>query len=116
MKYLLAIFMLTGCAINPPVKAWTSGERNACLPEAIVMREGLRGAGIKAEVVIIRTAMINHAVAAYIYPTGQNQLWAWDATWKSIRLTAYFDQPEQIARAWFNATGRIVKLDSTEIL
>jgi hypothetical protein len=116
MKSLILALLMTGCAVNPPVPAWTSGQRNACLPEAAVMSEGLKKADIKAEVVILRTPMWSHAVAAYLYPTGENQLWVWDAEWKSIRVRAYFDDADQIARAWCNATGKSVWIDSAEIL
>ena len=114
MIRLLSILCLclAGCATNAPVRAWTSGERNACLPEAIAMRQGLAGAGIQAKVLAIQTPTWGHAVTAYLYPTGQNRLWVWSADWKSLRVRAFFNDPNQIARAWMSATGRDIPITS----
>jgi len=107
MKTFLALsLLLTACAANPPTKAWTSGEKNACVPEAAVMVEGLRGADIKAQVLLIQTPKWNHAVAVYLYPTRENKLWVWDANWKSIRVRAFYDDPQAIAKAWLAKTSQ----------
>jgi hypothetical protein len=79
---------------------WSKQHKNACLPEAASMCEGLRGAGIKANVLLIYTPGWGHAVTTYLYPTGANRLWVWDATWRSLEVRAYANNPEQIARAW----------------
>ena len=76
------------------------------------MAQGLAGAGIQAKVLAIKTPQWGHAVTAYLYPTGQNQLWVWDATWKSLRVRAFFDNPAQIARAWMASTGRAIPITS----
>ena len=110
MRYALAIviLLLAGCATKPPVAApnWSAEHRNACVPEAAAMAKGLQGAGIQAHVLLIYTPAWNHAVTSYLYPTGQNRLWVWDSTWKSIELRSYFADPAMTARAWLSATGR----------
>ena len=107
MPLLIAIvILLTGCATNPPVEpdAWVGKYGNACLPEAISMAQGLRANGIQARVLNIHTHEFGHAVCVYLYPPGENKLWAWDSYWKSIRLRAYWDDPMGVARAWLRWT------------
>lgn len=103
MKHALAIvlLLLAGCATNPPVNApvWSAEHRNACVPEAAAMAQGLRDADIPAHVLIIQTATWTHAVAVYLYGS-PSQVWVWDSTWKSLAVRAYFDNPAQVARAW----------------
>ena len=110
MKLALAIacLLLAGCAINPPVAApvWSAEHKNACVPEAAAMAQGLKGAGIQAHVLLIYTPAWNHSVTSYLYPTGQNRLWVWDSTWKSIEVRSYFADAPMTARAWLVATGR----------
>jgi len=117
MKCLIPLLLLlASCATNPPVPSWSSGERNACVPEAAVMCEGLRKAGIKSEIVLISTPAWRHAVTAYIYPAGKNQMWIWDADWKSVRIVAFFDNGPQIARAWLALISPGTPLTTAEIL
>ena len=53
----IACLLLAGCGTNPPVHApvWSAEHRNACVPEAAAMAQGLRGAGIQAHVLLIYT-------------------------------------------------------------
>jgi hypothetical protein len=97
-----AVTMVGGCTSAPPVDAppWAGRYKNACLPEAIVMAQGLQREGIQARVLSIHTDEWGHAVCAYLYPPGQNRLWAWDSHWQSVPLRAWWDSPESIARAW----------------
>lgn len=112
--------MVAGCASAPVGEPEFAGRfGNACVPEAIAMVEGLRGKGIEARVVIFRasTQASGHAVATYMWPKGQNQLWAWDSTWGSIRLRAWWGEPENIARAWMRATtGKLWIIERAEEL
>ncbi len=122
MKKLSSIFLffvfilLTGCETTPlnPEK-WMENEKNACLPTAIAFREGLKKYNVSAEVV--RYSYFNsqknkhsgHAIVAYLYPPGKNQLWTYDYT-GSWKTRAFFDNPLQIAKEaeqirgnWYNS-------------
>lgn len=120
MNRLLAIacLCLSACAARPPVAepAFSGEYRNACVPEAAAMVEGLHGAGIESRVLLISTPAWNHAVAVYLYPSGENRLWVWDANWKSIRLRAWWNDPASIARAWIAATNRSLPVTSASFL
>jgi hypothetical protein len=104
MKSVFAVLalLLAACTSKPPVDAppWVGRYKNACLPEAISMAQGLEREGIQARVLSIHTADWGHAVCVYLYPSGKNRLWVWDSHWKSVRLRAWWDSPESIARAW----------------
>ena len=107
---------LAGCVTHAPVAEWSIGERNACLPEAAVMVQGLSGAGIQAKVLLVTTPAFKHAVAVYLYPAGDNRLWVWDSTWKSLRVRAWWDDAAGVARAWGLATGRELNITGAEFL
>ena len=109
MKALVAILALclSACASRLP---------NDCVPQAIQMTEGLKGKGITAKVLLITAPPMRHAVSVYLYPAGANRLWVWDATWASIRVRAYFDQPESVARGWLAAIRKPPTLTSAEYL
>lgn len=109
MKKLLLIVCvcLTGCITNPPVDRkdvvpFKYG--NDCLPQAIIMTEALKTKGVEAHVLSIFTDKWGHAVCVYMYPKGQNQLWAWDRFWKSMRIRAWKDDPMGIAKQWLKLT------------
>ncbi|CAN5356424.1 hypothetical protein BH09VER1_BH09VER1_28810 [soil metagenome] len=124
MRRLIAIatmfLCLAGCQIAPPVPAPANAgwQKNACVPEAAEMAQGLKKADIQARVLIINTTQYSHAICVYLYPTGENQLWAWDSGWKSIRLRAYWDDANGMASAWLSKcnTGRGEALVSGELL
>ena len=67
--------------------------------------EGLKGANIQAKVLSIYTKNNGHAVCVYLYPTGKNTLWVWDADWGSQQIIAYYDNPQQVARGFLNTIG-----------
>jgi hypothetical protein len=104
----VSIFLLTSCASfftpsNP--ETWMERERNACLPTAIAFREGLKKYNVWSEVIgyyYYTTDSKNkkyggHAIVAYMYPTGKNQLWTYDL-WGSYKTRAYKDDPLDIAK------------------
>ena len=95
-------FFLISCTFNPPTKVpeWVGQMKNACLPEAIVMTQGLKASGIQAKVLSIHTKDWGHATCVYLYPPGKNRLWVWDSHWQSIPLKAWWDDPQSVAKAW----------------
>ena len=95
---------LISCTSTPKnTEAWMANQRNACLPTAIAFREGLRKYDVWSEV--LRYEWIDnktkkpkgHAIVAYMYPKGKNQLWTYDF-WGSYRVRAFKDNPLQIAK------------------
>lgn len=103
MKYLLIpiIAFLAACSHTNP-EAWMVFEDNACLPSAIAMVEGLKRQGVEARVVrylfMDKDEVKGHAIAAYLYPPGANQLWTYDRL-GSWRTRAYWDDPVGISVA-----------------
>ena len=119
MKNLIFLsLLLTGCA-TPPVHipANAGKQPNDCLPDAIEMVKGLQNAGIKSEIVRMSFANtgMGHAIAAYIYPSGSNRLWVWDAVNGSFRVRAFFADPLGIANAYSFHTASD-EINSAEIL
>lgn len=120
MKKVLIILIATAlcsCSTYPPIDNPTKLPfrfGNDCLPQAIIMTEALREKNIEARVVRIYTKKWGHAICAYMYPKGQNQLWAWDRNYMSIRLRAWKDDPESIAKAWLEKTNYDQTLDYAE--
>ena len=95
---------LISCSTTPTnTENWMETKRNACLPTAIAFREGLRKYDVWSEVLIynwfdLKTQTTKgHAIVAYMYPKGQNQLWTYDF-WGSYRVRAFKDNPLQIAQ------------------
>jgi hypothetical protein len=76
-------------------------ERNACLPTAIVFKEALNKYQVWAEVIKYNWneggRIKSHAITAYLYPKGKNQLWTYDFM-GSYRTRAYTNNPTQIAQ------------------
>ena len=100
--FLLAL-MFAGCTAAPRnAEQWMARERNACLPTAVAMAEGLRRQGIQARVVrYAYTAQgrpVGHAITAYLYPSGSNTLYTYDYE-GSWRTRAFWDDPIGIATA-----------------
>ena len=118
MKFLTLLFLLlllAGCAGPANPEAWMAHERNACLPTAIAMAEGLKRQGIQARVLIYsylkNGRQQGHAITAYLYPAGQNTLWTYDyeGSWQT---RAFWDDPMGIATAAERLRSRPFKIDS----
>ena len=96
-------------------------EKNACLPTAITFKESL-GKRVKWSKVLIYKYLntetgkyYGHAVCAYMYPVGKNQLWVYDYR-GSVRVRAYIDQPLQVAEAVEKAAGNNYQMIQAEYL
>ena len=100
---------LAGCAPTNPEK-WMERQANACLPAAIAFKQGLRRQDVWADVFAYRFRDPadgrgrGHAMVAYLYPPGKNQLWTYDAE-GSFRVRAYKDDLPAIAREANAARG-----------
>lgn len=108
MNRLLIIVLalaLTACASTPKnPEAAVEKEKNACLPAAITMREGLQRHDVWSEVLVVEWTepagkKRGHAYAVYLYPPAKNQLWAYDRDWGSTRVRAYKDDSRAVAAA-----------------
>jgi hypothetical protein len=104
INILFFLCSLSACSTIPSnEQSWMEREKNACLPTAIAFREGLQKYEVWSEVVIYRwidkktNKDKGHAIVAYMYPKGKNQLWTYDF-WGSYRVRAFKDDPLQIAR------------------
>jgi hypothetical protein len=112
IKYILLVLTLTifyGCTITPSNKDanWYKNQENACLPTAIVFREGLRKYGVWAQVMTTDNYEMDsgkefgHSVCVYLYPPGKNTLWVYDFS-GSTRVRAFTNDCVGIAnKAWF---------------
>ena len=115
MRPALAILcaVLASCATHPTNGAnrWMESERNACLPTAIAFREGLKGKAVWSEVIQYSyvesdtKAIRGHAICAYLYPIGKNQLWTYDFQGSS-RVRAFIANPIAIAQESEEVRGR----------
>ena len=113
----LCALLLAACALPPaPEPEFAGRYGNACLPEAIAMSQSLKRHGIESRVLGIYTPTWGHAVCTYLYPPGQNRLWAWDSTWKSLRLRAWTNDADSIARNWLAATHPGTPLRNAQFL
>jgi hypothetical protein len=95
---------LMSCSTTPTnSESWMANQKNACLPTAIAFREGLQKYDVWSEVVVYHWIDVKtkkpkgHAIVAYMYPKGKNQLWTYDF-WGSYRVRAFKDNPLQIAK------------------
>jgi hypothetical protein len=98
------VLFFLGCETVPenPEK-WIEREQNACLPTAIVFRESLKKYQIWSEVVAYsfydyqKKKKSGHAIVAYLYPPGTNQLWTYDylGSWKT---RAWTNDPKMISQ------------------
>lgn len=103
---ILSLLVSTGCAGTPRnPEGWMARERNACLPTAVAMAQGLRRQGIAAKVVRYSYRPsgqsgrpLGHAITAYIYPPGSNTLYTYDYE-GSWRTRAFWADPLGIATA-----------------
>jgi hypothetical protein len=105
MKIIILLFCLIaiGCQTPTNPEAWMEQQKNACLPTAIAFKKGLDRQGVWSEVLRYEYTNLDnnkksgHAMVAYMYPSGKNQLWTYDYL-GSYRIRAYKDNPLQIAR------------------
>lgn len=111
----LGLLILTGCAGPTNPEAWMTRERNACLPTAIAMAEGLKRQNIQARVLIYNYRkngrQQGHAITAYLYPAGKNTLWTYDyeGSWQT---RAFWDDAVGIATAAERLRSRSHKIES----
>ena len=117
---LLLALLVSGCAATPRnAEQWMARERNACLPTAVAMSQGLKRQGIQARVVrysyTAQGRPLGHAITAYLYPPGTNTLYTYDYE-GSWRTRAYFDDAASIARAAERLRGRFYDITSADFL
>jgi len=105
MKFIIIMlsFTMLGCQTTPKnPESEAEKQINACLPNAIIMSQALRRQNVWARVLIVKWDIqqkINgHAYTIYLYPPGQNQLWAYDRDWGSMRIRAFKDDVYDVAR------------------
>jgi hypothetical protein len=106
---LMGCIIFTSCTSTPKnPESWMELQKNACLPTAISFREGLKKYNVWSEVIVYhwldtkKNKLNGHAIVAYMYPTGKNQLWTYDY-WGSYRIRAFKDDPVDIAQKAVNA-------------
>jgi hypothetical protein len=123
LAVLITGIFCTCCAPLPesPVP-WLASQTGACLPTSIVFRESLKGQAVWSEVVVYhywadetQTKMFGHAICAFLYPVGQNQMYTMDGE-GSFRTRAFIDDPVGIAQAAEYARGRQNKIVSATFL
>ena len=115
MKFLAVIsaIALAACAPSTPRSPewWMEGKASACLPTAIAFREGLKNQAVWSEVLLYEYTepttgkIMGHAVCAYLYPVGKNQLWTYDHE-GSTRVRAFVIDPVGIAQQTEIKRGR----------
>lgn len=120
MKYLLSLLLLftVSCSTMPqnPQKWMEWHGANDCVPTAIAFKEGLKASKCKwSKVVVYRyiDATDNkekgHAIVAFMYPIGKNQLWTYDFM-GSYRVRAYIDDSKTIGQLAEIQRGRPLNL------
>jgi len=123
-KYLsfFLITFLTACETTPTnPEFWMERQVNACLPTAIIFKQSLRKYNIWSEV--FRYSWIGkedgkyhgHAMVAYLYPQGKNQLWTYDAR-GSYRVRAFTNNVTQIAQQAHMARGSTESIFNAEFI
>jgi hypothetical protein len=83
------------------------------------MAEGLKRQGVQAKVIRYgyerNSKHIGHAITAYLYPPGANQLWTYDYE-GSWRTRAFWDDPLSIAEAAERLRSRDYEILYAEVL
>jgi len=117
-KYLALILFLAiaGCDTIPTnPEFWMEREVNACLPTDIIFKQSLKKYGIWSEVFRyswndkVTGKLKGHAMVAYLYPPGKNQLWTYDAA-GSWRTYGYTNNVQGIAQNAHNVRGSNEKI------
>ena len=117
---ILIVAFLSACETLPTnPEFWMESEINACLPTAITFKESLNKYNVWAEVFRYswvdkhNNKMRGHAMVAYLYPKGKNQLWTYDAM-GSYRIRAYTNNLINIAQTSHNVRGNTEKIFGAE--
>jgi hypothetical protein len=112
--------LISGCETTPKnPEWWMEKEINACLPTAITFRESLRKYDVWADVfryswVDSQTKKLRgHAMVAYLYPKGKNQLWTYD-TMGSWRTRSFTNNVTSIAQHAHTVRGNSEKIMMAE--
>lgn len=124
MKYILLIIalFLIACETTPNnPEFWMEREINACVPTAIIFKQSLRKYGVWSEV--FRYSWIGkydnkyhgHAMVAYLYPVGKNQLWTYDNQ-GSYRVRAFTNNVAQIAQQAHLVRGGTEQIFNAEFI
>jgi hypothetical protein len=107
---LLSLFFL-GCQTTPTnPEFWMEKEINSCLPTAIIFKQSLRKYDVWADVFRYswkdsQTGKLRgHAMVAYLYPPGKNQLFTYD-TMGSWNIRAYTNDITSIAQISHTVRG-----------
>jgi hypothetical protein len=118
MKYILILLslLIVSCQYNPSnPEFWMEKELNACLPTAIIFKQSLKKYDIWSEVFKYSWKDSNtgrlkgHAMVAYLYPPGKNQLWTYDHE-GSTRVRALTNNIFQIAQISHTIRGNSEKI------
>lgn len=115
---ILALLFLAGCQTTPTnPEFWMEKEINACLPTAIIFKQSLRKYDIWSEVFRYEwkegDRLRGHAMVAYLYPPGKNQLWTYDDM-GSYRTFGFTNNVMQIASYASRARGNTNKVLKAE--
>ena len=127
MKKLFLLCLTVACVscstmpTNP--QKWMEWEgANNCVPTAIAFREGLKDSKCKWSKVVVYGYIDHvtnepkgHAIVAFMYPIGQNQLWTYDSV-GSYRVRAYINDPKTIAQLAEAQRGRYNIISYAEFL
>jgi hypothetical protein len=119
--FFACILFLISCSTPRNPESWMEMEKNACLPTAIAFKEGLKKYDIWSEVVTYnyfdpkKNKLSGHAITAYMYPKGKNQLWTYDYM-GSYRTRAFKNNPYQIAQQAEILRGRNNIINHSEFL
>ena len=121
MKKLTLFLTLALAACQTPrnPQAWMEQEINACMPTAIAFRPGLRESDVWAEVFTYRyydyyqKRLRGHAMVAYMYPPGTNQLWTYDQL-GSYRTRAFKNDVRAVAKKAHEQRGSSGSFRSAE--
>lgn len=119
---ICALIMVSCAALPKNPERELERQVNACLPAAITMRESLRRYDVWAQVLEVHwidgqsNKTRGHAYAVYLYPPGKNKLWAYDRDWGSIRVRAYKDDAEAVARSANASRALFGSLTSAEYI
>ena len=118
----MLILLAAGCQTTPTnPEYWMEREINACLPTAIIFKQSLRKYDVWAEVFkyswkeVDTGKLRGHAMVAYLYPPGKNQLWTYDNQ-GSWRVRAFTNNVTSIAQISHTYRGGKEKVFDAEYI